>query len=336
MDLSIQLANPPFPVYVQAVRVHYLIAVILSVITISVVWWNGVKRKDFLTPPPDQRLVEVHHSTAIDLEATDGIAQDLPAKAILVKPTKLTLPDSAQESNPQVKEDELVVLGDLTVSPGLDCYADLAEKGSDFLVAMATELETKGELQRALLAWERVLDVVKPVPEQYELASKAILRLSPQLPLWNVDPSTVFVVRLQVGCDGETAELLEPVLIELCTLLNTGTSGIVEIKPKVNSGPRPSEDAPKLRIALWFSGRDEKSMQSKTVTIPSDHTDPTVLRNLVLTSAYKLIREDVSSHTEFLAPIAHQEPQDPLPLFQSSVSRLLWQEFARRLNTPAP
>jgi hypothetical protein len=336
VDLSIQLANPPFPDYTQAVRIHYLIAVISCVITVSLFWWNGVKGKDFLTPPSDQRLVDVRHSTAVDLKVPDVIAQDLPTKAILVKPTKLTLPDPALEPTPQEKEEELVELGDWSVSPGLDCYADLAEKGSDFLVAMATQLETKGELQRALLAWERVLDVVKPEPAQYELASKAILRLSPQLPLWNVDPSAVHVIQLKAGCDRETAELLEPILVELCAQLSTGTSGIVEIKAKVNSGPRPAKDAPKLPIALWFTGFDEKSTQSKTITIPSDQSDPAVLRNLVLTSAYRLIREDVGSHTAFQAPIAHKAPQDPMLLFQSSISRLLWQEFASRLNTPAP
>jgi hypothetical protein len=318
------------------VRIHYFIAVISCVITVSLVWWNGVKDKDFLTPPSDQRLVEVRHATAIDLKAVDVIAQDLPAKAILVKPTKLMLPDPALEPPPQKKEDLLAEFGDLSVSPGLDCYADLAEKGSDFFVALATQLEAKGELQRALLAWERVLDGVKPEPAQYELASKAIQRLSPQLPLWNVDPSAVHVIQLKAGCDRETAELLEPILAELCALLSTNSSGIVEIKAKVNSGPRPAKDAPKLPIALWFSGYDQKSTQSKTITISSDQTDPVVLRNLVLTSAYKLIREDVGSLTDFQAPIAHKEPQDPLSLFQSSVSRLLWQKFASRLNTPAP
>jgi len=333
---SIHLANPPISDYTQAVRIHYLIAVISCVITISLVWWNGVKSKDFLTPPPDQRLVEVRHATAMDLEVPDVIAQDLPAKAILVKPTKLTLPDPSLEHTPQEKEEELVELGDLSVSPGLDCYADLAEKGSDFLVAMATQLENKGELQRALLAWERVLDVVKPEPAQYELASTAIQRLTPQLPMWNVDPSAMHVIQLQAGCDRDTAAVLEPILNEVCALLSGGTSGIVEIKAKVNSGPRPAKDAPKLPIALWFSGLDEKSTQSKTITIPSDQTDPAFLRNLVLTSAYKLIREDVGSHTAFQAPIAYKEPQDPMPLFQSSISRLLWQEFAGRLNTLAP
>lgn len=318
-------------------RIHYFITALLSVATIALVWWNGVKHKDFLTPPSAEVIAMARQSTMASLSAPQGIEPDQPAKAILVKPTKLTLPNPELETVVKEEKEALADLGDLTTVPGLDQYADLSEKGAEYVISLATQLETKGELQRALLAWERVIDVVSADSDQRAMASKALTRLTPQLPPWNIDPSATQTIVFQAGCDRDTAEMLEPLMKEVAAMITSSTSGILQVQEKVHAGPRPSKDGPKLPIALWFGGLDPKSQQSKTITIGSEYADATLMRQALMSSAYKLIRDEIGSQTAFQAPIEWKADQDAAALFSSAVTRLLWQEFGSRLNViPAP
>lgn len=315
-------------------RLHYSIAVFLCIATICVVWWNGVKHKDFISPPPPGQLAKLREETLHNRGAPEIIAREEPAKAILVKATALTLPNPALEKEMAQTKNEVMVSGDLITAPGLDCYANLSEKGASHLIDLATLLETKGELQRSLLAWERVIDVVKPEKEQYNIAWKAMQRLKPQLPPWNIDPTACQVVVINAGCDRETAKLLEPVLAELADFLANASSGIVQVQSKIFSGPAPAKNGPQLPIALWFSGPTENSVQSKTISIPSQYNDQAAMKQVVAASAYKLIRDDIASKTAFQAPDDLKENEDASPLLASALTRLLWNEFATRLNSP--
>jgi hypothetical protein len=58
------------------------------------------------------------------------------------------------------------------------------------------------------------------------------------------------------------------------------------------------------------------------------------MKRLVLASAYKLIRDDIASKTAFQAPNDLKENEDAAPLLTTVLTRLLWQEFATRLNSP--
>jgi hypothetical protein len=316
------------------VRLHKSIAVFLCLAIVWIVWWNGVKHKDFVSPPSPVQLAKVREQTLRNLGALEIIAHEEPAKAILVKATSLTLPNPALEKEMAQTKDEIMEMGDLITAPGLDCYANLSEKGASHLIDLATLLETKGELQRSLLAWERVIDVVKPEKEQYNIAWKAMQRLKPQLPPWNIDPTGFQVVIINAGCDRETAKLLEPVLAELADFLASASSGIVQVQSKIFSGPAPAKGGPQLPIALWFSGSADHSVQSKTISIPSQYSDQAAMKRVVAASAYKLIRDDIASKTAFQAPDDLKENEDANPLLATALTRLLWSEFATRLNSP--
>lgn len=326
-----------FPSYVLRVRVHYLITIFLSIATVAIVWWNAVKQKDFMTPPNAEEIALARQETLDSLAVPGGIAPEQPIKAILVKPTKLSLPNPELDTVVVAEKETQTEMGDLTTSPGLDQYADLSEKGADHMEALATLFETKGELQRALLAWERMVDVVSADSDQRTIAYKAIARLTPQLPPWNIDPTAAQTIVFHSGCDRDVAALIEPLMQEITALISANTSGILQVQANVNAGPRPSKDGPKLPIALWFSGKDEKSQQSKTITISSESTDPEVLRKALLTSAYKLIRDEIGSQTAFQAPMELKPDHDVGTLFGTAVTRLSWMEFGTRLNKiPTP
>ena len=291
-----------------------------------------------MSPPTAEAITAVQREARESLQIHDAILPDEPAKAILIKATKLTLPDPSLESaeTVPVTTEDITDVGDLLSAPGLESYANLAEKGTAYLIALATTLETKGELQRALLAWERVVDIVTTDDSQYDTAIKAIQRLTPMVPNWNIDPSNTLVIILDAGCDRETAKILRPILDEAAAILTSSSSGILQVQAKINEGPAPAKDAAKLPIALWFSGVTEHATQSVTVTIPSEYPDVAQLRSTLLLSLYKLIREDIDAKTAFTPPRDVTSGQDPASLFPLSITRLAWQEFASNLNIAKP
>ena len=89
--------------------------------------------------------------------------------------------------------------GDLESSPGLAEYSEHAQKGAAFLSRLAATLETHGESQRALLAWERVIDSCESTRAEFEEAGDALDRLRPILPNWNIDPEGDLNILLQFG-----------------------------------------------------------------------------------------------------------------------------------------
>jgi hypothetical protein len=75
-------------------------------------------------------------------------------------------------------------------------------------------------------------------------------------------------------------------------------------------------------------------VQSKTISIPSQYSDQAAMKRVVAASAYKLIRDDIASKTAFQAPDDLKENEDANPLLATALTRLLWSEFATRLNSP--
>ena len=71
---------------------------------------------------------------------------------------------------------------------------------------------TPGEFQRALLAWERVIDLTKPDETQAAAAISAIKRLRPTLPNWNTSPESAIAIELHAGTGKTMAKTLTPVL----------------------------------------------------------------------------------------------------------------------------
>lgn len=319
-------------------RIHFIIATLLCGLTVAIVWWNGVKSKDFITPPNAEAILVAQRKARESLQIHDAIIPDEPTKAILVKATKLNLPDPKLEAAEigTINTASVTDVGDLLSAPGLDSYASFAEKGTTHLIALATLLETKGELQRALLVWERVVDMASTDDRQYDTAIKAIQRLTPMVPNWNIDSTSTVVIMLDAGCDRDTAKILRPILEEAASILTASSSGILKVEAKIHERPSPAKDSAKLPIAIWFSGVAVNSAQSATVSIPSVYADPAQMRSTLLFSIYKLIREDIDAKTAFTPPRDASSGQDPTALFPVAITRLAWQEFATNLNIVKP
>lgn len=313
-------------------RVPLILSLPLSLLTIGTIWWIGTKKYDFLTPPAEASLAEIRTQFSEELKATGSIAPEEPRKAIKVKPTRLAVPDPDIEVPVAATPDEnLPDLGDIKVSPSLDALMPIAARGSDALIEAATQLELRGETQYALLAWERVLDASTPLPEQLEFARKAMLRLRPQLPQWNVDPLTTHQVTWHVQCDREHATTLEPILKEILQLLNEASSGLMECQLALKAGAPPRADAPRQPIALWFSGTKTGTGSTKTASLPLTTTVPQEQKNLLIKCLYQLIRDSLTNQPGLQPLLELPSQEDPAQWLQSTITRRAWERWISQL-----
>ncbi len=317
-------------------RIPILLVLPLAILTIGLIWWWGVREKDFVTPPNAQSLAAVRESALKELKATESIAGENSTAAIKTKPTKLVLP-SGEESKPATEPVLPVIeVGEVTIVPGLDCYLPAAAKGPEAMTNLATHLETIGELQRALLAWERVLDATTADPAQQEIARKAVERLRPQVPVWNVDPLAAQSIVLHATCDAERAKTLEPLLQEIVQQLNTASSGMLNCSLELEAGAKPSANAPRQPVALWFQGTSADSPSSKTMTIPVLSDSAPDQAKLLMGNVYKLVRDGVNTQPE-LRPLGEWQPgSDPSPLLQNAITRRTWSLWSRAFTHKNP
>lgn len=321
------------PTRVSAVRVPIFVTLPLVCLTIGLIWWQGTKGKNFTTPPADPALAAVREKTLLELKAADSIAPEESTTAIRVKPKKLVLPESEQPSPPKPPTLQPQDFGDLTVSPALDCYLSVAERGADVMMDLATQLEVKGEAQRALLAWERLLDTTPANPEQQETARKAIARLRPQLPLWNVDPVTAQRLVLKVSCDRDRAKAIEPVLQEIVTSLSDISSGLIECKLELQAGAKPDPQKPRQPLALWFHGTSADAPTSKTLTLPTLPENLPEQKNLLYLQLYKLVRDGVSTQSILRPLVEPPSGIDAELLLRSAITRRAWSQWGESMKT---
>lgn len=294
----------------------------------ALTWWLGVRGKDFITPPTSARLAK--EELVLQLEKIAEKEKTSPP-AILVKPQK-NYPDEPPINNEEKPpEEEFIEIGDLINSPALGCYSELASKGAPYLIKLATMLESQGQMQRACLAWERVLDSTEPIDEQRSTAEQALQRLKSQLPPWIIDPSARTIIIINAGCDAQTAKILAPLFTETAKYLSDCSSGLIQFQSNIT--PNQSNIAMAKPIALWFSNQKSQTPKSKTITTPPSSQDSTLLQFQLQSAIYKLLREEISLHVgQSPPPKLDATVKDVSPFFQNSITRRHWANFAERIS----
>ncbi len=305
-------------------RIPFLIAIPVCLLTVFVIWWVGTRDMDFLTPPSEARLQEIRSEALAALPVSTMQDDAISIRVPLPEPDP-TLPEPAEVIIP-------VDLGDLTTPPVLDTYSDRAPEGSAKLIALAIALENHGAFQRALLAYERVLDLAQSNPEQIQTATSAIQKLKPTLPLWNTDPDTALPITIHIGTGEKFSEILPGILDEISTDLGIASSGLLSYTNKLNIGRSIQTDDAPTPVALWITGGEKDSPSTDVLSFTTD--DPEGLRNDLLKTIFNLIRTHLSKSTAY-SP-APEVIAEPLPAFETNITRLLWQEFGALLNPTEP
>lgn len=301
-------------------RIPFFIAIPAGLLTIVLVWWIGTNEMDFLTPPSEARLEKIREEALASLPVS-RMEDDAISIKVPLPEQDATAPDPIQFTEP-------IDLGELNAPPSLDAYSDRAPEGSDQLLALANALEIEGKFQRALLAYERALDLSQSNPEQIQTAVGAIYRLKPTLPLWNSEPSEAAPIVIHIGTGERFAEVLPDILQEISADLRNASSGLINFSEKLHIGKSIQTNDGPTPVAVWITGPEKGSPSTDVLSFTTN--DPEKLRNDLLKTIFNLIRGHLSKSSSYTpAPEAFD---DPLQALDSHITRLLWKEFATLLN----
>jgi len=290
--------------------------ILLVLAVVGGAWWCNTRHMDFLTPPLAAKLEEIRIRVESSLPREDKTDDAISVPA-LVK----------EAAPPPVLEEPSIDLGDLTTPPTLQSYGELSPQGSAHLMELATELEKKGEFQRALLAWERVIDAT-----QAATAISAIKRLRPTLPEWTTKPEEKIQITLHAGTGKKQAAALTAILTGVSRDLEAASSGIVKATTTVAAGKTSTTVKSPTPVALWLAGPDKKSTSTETLSFTV--ASPDALRQDILRTVFQLVRSHLTRATKYTPPAALTDGEDPQAALNFRITRLCWNEFAATLNLP--
>lgn len=304
-------------------RVPIPVAILLSIAVVGGVWWYGSRNADFLTPPSEEKLAQVRAKAEMSLPPADHLNIE---PVVALPETPAPPPAPPEEVKPAID------LGDLHSQPGILEYAVQAEKGAAYLAELATALEAKGEFQRALLAWERVLDMGKADETQAHTAIASIKRLRPTLPDWNTDPAKTLAITLQAGTGKKTAKSLQPIIEEVARELGHASAGILKVSAKVTAGRDTRSAAGPAPVALWLTGPAKTSRSTDVLSFTVGK--PETLRDEVRQTVFQILRGYLGHKVNQSAITALGPGETALDAFNSHITRNHWLELGTMLNHP--
>ena len=307
----------------SAVRISFIWVILLSLSVVGGVWSYGIRHKDFLTPPSEAQLAAIRGQVEIQLSQQDAVPEPEPPPLPEPLPSE---PVAVEEPKKEIK------LGDLSAPPELTLYAERSSEGSPHLIVLAKALEEQGHFNRALLAWERVIDLTRPDGEQAAAAFGAIRRIHPTLPSWNQDPSKAIPVTLHAGTGKSMAKNLKPVLDQVALDLSKASSGILNFSAKVSAGKSDLTANGPTPVALWLAGPSKDSASTEVLSFTVESKDK--LRLDVLKTIFQLMRGHLNQTTSYTTPAALANDEDPLDALNYRFTRLCWHEFGESLRLP--
>lgn len=304
-------------------RIPIPVAILIAILVVSTTWWLRTRKMDFMSPR--------------------GVDPSLPAFTIRLPDEETDTPPSP--SNPDVDPTEpppppaqpaqpALDFGDLESAPGLAEYSEYSSKGAGYLVRLATELEAQGHFERALLAWERVIDTCTPTDAERATAEDAIVRIRPTLPAWNIDPEGDLPLLLQLGTSRPATDALKQGAQSAAEFLRRDSDQALLVTPRITSSGATggAADAP---IALYFTGTGEAEDNSTDLhSITPEGDDAERYGRDLLFGAYQLLRQSLLDAGGIVAPRPSSNQQDPKADFSRQVTRLHWKVFAQLLLQP--
>ena len=302
-------------------RVPIPAVIFLIIAVIGGVWWHGTKDKDFLTPPSPAKLQEIQTRVESSFPQTDKVDDAISEPAVPIVPEK---PVVVEPPKPEID------LGDLNAAPTLTQYGERSPQGAVSLMELAAALEQKGQFQRALLAWERVIDLAKPDEAQTQTAVSAIKRLRPTLPDWNTDAAKKIQITLHAGTGKTMAKPLAPALEQAARDLEKAAAGMIKVTTEVTAGKSNAKGP--TPVALWLTGSAKKPISTEVLSFTVQ--SPETLHPETLKTIFQLVRSYLAQSTSYTAPAALADQENPQDALNFRITRLCWNEFATALNLP--
>ncbi len=287
----------------------------------TLVWLIGTRNIDFLKTPSEEKLAAVRKNA-------------LPPPP--APPAGTTSTDNQANERPAIVPPAPPLdLGNLSVSPALSAYRSQAEKNPAQTQAIACALEDRKAKQRALLAWERLVDTAKSDDDQQAAAFSSIRRIRPSLHAWNIDPAGCLPIRLHLATSPSVASKIQPTLQETASTLAAASSGIIQVDPVLSVGKQASELDGNPPIAMWLSGPTDQSRSTDVLSFQAPG-QPDQLLQAILRTIYRLTASYLAHMPQLAAPTDAPESESPAESLTYRITRLAWWEFAKSLALPQP
>lgn len=298
-------------------RVPIPVVIVLSVVAIAIPWWQGTRNMDFMRSPDDAYLAHVRAKTML--------AHREKSRLFTVKPEPK---DTAAIESP-IRAAPAIDPGDPNTPAPLNAYAEHAGEGAAAFVTLAVHLEEQKANARALLAWERVLDVCPDNAPQRQAALAGIERLRPKVAPWNIDPVAAKPMVLEATLPAHVpADILEEVVTKCAHELSRHSSGLLRFQPRIERPDRKGSTAAVLTLQLTAEGFGAASTGFLDFPMP---TEPDQLRREILVGCYKMVSSQLGVYTQLtpLAPLA--EGDNPSQALETRITRLSWDEFGKSM-----
>ncbi len=306
-------------------RVPIPIVIISCILAAVLVWIAGTRDKDFMTPPTPEELVKISKDWE---KSRPNIPPPKPIDSALLADKTITPPSKKPLQN-KVKT---LPTGNLKHSPALTEYGTLGNRGALAMIQLATQLETMGELQRALLAWERVIDTTKPSVSERKQAIAAIKRLRATLPPWNPDPTCDIAVTLHAGATMKDKDYLRNALTEAADLVSKASGNVIRVSTKASFGKSRGIKTPRIPIAIWFSRPKETPGETPPISFMADPSQKDMLVSQIEAGIYALLRAHLTEATSFTPLPEYPAGVNPKDLLSYHVTRLMWREFVNSMK----
>jgi len=300
-------------------RIPIPLVLFLCLAVIVGVWWCGTWNMDFLKPPPEYRLAEIRIKAESSLPPSNHPKDDI------------SIPKEPEKPAPPPEQPKPVIeLGDLGHPPVLQEYDSAAARGASYLIELAGLLQVKGELQRALLAWERVIDLGKPNEAQIQTAVAAIRRLRPAVPDWEPKAGRINIT-LHAGIAKKHAKTLKPILEQTASDIEHASAGILRVTAVVTVG-HDQRDSRAPIIGVWITGSNKSNRSTEVITFSMQSAE--TLHEDLLKTVFHLARGYLGHDPSQTAPSDMTNGESSLEALTCRITRLFWADLGTLLNHP--
>lgn len=314
-------------------RVPLPIIIILCLLATLVAWIIGTHDKDFTKSPTPKELVQITE----DWNETKPQNPEQHSRSATTPADWQNNKSPSSSASSSLKPEKLPPM-EFRQSPALSEFGTLRDKGTSFMIQLATQLEAMGQRQRALLAWERVIDTSNPTQEERQKALAAIKGLKNSLPPWNPDPINEIPLTLHAGATLEDRKTLELALIKTADLISEGSGNTIKVSTKASIGKGRSAPTKRIPVAIWFSrpgtSSDDTGAETPPISFMTDPSHEQQLASQIAAGAYSLIRIQLTRETNFspLPELQENAGVNPNELLKYHITRLMWREFVQSLR----
>ncbi|MGB2011533.1 MAG: hypothetical protein ACPH5P_07240 [Akkermansiaceae bacterium] len=322
----IPLLHSPPPLDLMHIPVRTVGA--LSVIAALTTWFIGTRDMDFAQPPTPKEYIEITeewNKSKPRIAPTDTAAVSPLHSSIENKPSLPGFPRSGASFLPL----------DLNRKPSLSEFGTLEGKGAGHLVLLARHLQSSGQSEFALLAWERILDMAHPSAQQREMALSSIRELKGTIAPWNPNPRDGITLQLRAGASIKKGIHLEKALQAVAKEMSKASGNIINMEAQISLAKSSASQNSVAPVAIWISkeSAEESSPSAETalVSFTADTANAAALTSEIQAGVYDLVRAHLAIETSFSELPVRLEDSEPGDLIAHYITRLMWREFANSL-----